>query len=87
MVKKYKIVLIQSNNVKKVLATSNVKRNIYSKFNKFLREKKPLFILNYTKRKNTSFELGVISTLPSESDVYNVYFLILLSLTTLKVKI
>tara|TARA_R110000824_G_scaffold21970_1_gene81159 strand:+ start:768 stop:1394 length:627 start_codon:yes stop_codon:yes gene_type:complete len=70
MVKKYKIVLIQSNNVKKVLATSNVKRNIYSKFNKFLREKKPLFILNYTKRKNTSFELGVISTLPSESDVY-----------------
>ena len=70
MVKKYKIVLIQSNNVKKVLATSNVKRNIYSKFNKFLREKKPLFILNYTKRKNTSFELGVMSTLPSKSDVY-----------------
>ena len=70
MVKKYKIVLIQSNNVKKVLATSNVKRNIYSKFNKFLREKKPLFILNYTKRKNTSFELGVISTIPSESGIY-----------------
>ena len=39
MVKKYKIVLIQHNNVKKVLATSNVKRNIYSKFNKFLKEK------------------------------------------------
>ncbi len=70
MVKKYKIVLIQHNNVKKVLATSNVKRNIYSKFNKFLKEKKPIFPVNYTKRKKTSFELGVVSTVESKSKIY-----------------
>jgi len=70
MLKKYKIVLIQNSYVKKVLATSNVKRNIYSKFNKFLREKKPLFTVNYTKRKKTSFTLGVVSTVPSPSDIY-----------------
>jgi len=70
MVKKYKIVLIQHNNVKKVLATSNVKRNIYSKFNKFLKEKKPIFPVNYTKRKKTYFELGVVSTVESKSKIY-----------------
>ena len=70
MLKKYKIVLIQNNNVKKVLATSNVKRNIYSKFNKFLKEKKPIFVVNYIKRKKTSFDLGVISTVPSSSTIH-----------------
>ena len=70
MLKKYKIVLIQTNNVKKVLAISNIKRNIYSKFNKFLKEKKPPFIINYIKRKKTQFELGIVSTQPPLSAIY-----------------
>ena len=67
---KYKIVLFKNGERVKVFFSSNNKKSILEKYNKFITEKKPKFITDYISRKKVMFELAIVTTEDSEESVY-----------------
>ncbi len=68
---KYKIVLFRNGERNKVFFSSNSKKSILKKYSQLIEEKKPKFITEYISRKKVMFELGVVTTVESENDVYS----------------
>ena len=68
---KYKIVLFRNGERNKVFFSSNSKKSILKKYSQLIEEKKPKFITEYISRKKVMFELGLVTLLDSEEDVYS----------------
>jgi len=67
---KYKIVLFKNGERTKVFFSSNSKKSILKKYNKFIEEKKPKFITEYISRKKVMFELAIITTEKSDKTIF-----------------
>ena len=67
---KYKIVLFKNGERNKVFFSSNNKKSIITKYNKFIGEKKPKFITEYISRKKVMFELSIVTTEKSDNTIY-----------------
>tara|TARA_R110000824_G_scaffold401607_1_gene613113 strand:- start:4214 stop:4849 length:636 start_codon:yes stop_codon:yes gene_type:complete len=68
---KYKIVLFRNGERNKVFFSSNSKKSILKKYSKLIEEKKPKFITEYISRKKVMFELGLVTLLETEEEVYS----------------
>jgi len=68
---KYKIVLFRNGERNKVFFSSNSKKSILKKYSQLIEEKKPKFITEYVSRKKVMFELGLVTLLDTENDVYS----------------
>ena len=68
---KYKIVLFRNGERNKVFFSSNSKKSILKKYSQLIQEKKPKFITEYVSRKKVMFELGLVTLLDIEKDVYS----------------
>jgi len=68
---KYKIVLFRNGERNKVFFSSNSKKSILKKYSQLIEEKKPKFITEYISRKKVMFELGVVTLLETEKEVYS----------------
>tara|TARA_R100001509_G_C4860301_1_gene213158 strand:- start:68 stop:703 length:636 start_codon:yes stop_codon:yes gene_type:complete len=68
---KYKIVLFRNGERNKVFFSSNNKKSILKKYSKLIEEKKPKFITEYISRKKVMFELGIVTLLETDKDIYS----------------
>jgi len=68
---KYKIVLFRNGERNKVFFSSNSKKSILKKYSQLIEEKKPKFITEYVSRKKVMFELGLVTIMETDNEVYS----------------